>query len=62
MFRLYLVIIRPSKEQTQYIKIYSAFWDPRRLQYAVQLIQQYMCQKYDSFLTYALLYQLYYPL
>ena len=32
MFRLYWVIIRPSKEQIQCIKIYSAFWDPKRLQ------------------------------
>jgi hypothetical protein len=28
MFRLYWVFIRPSKKQTQRIKIYSAFWDP----------------------------------
>jgi len=32
MFRLYLVIFRPSKEQVQCIKICSAFWDPKRLQ------------------------------
>jgi len=31
MFRLCWVIIRPSKEQIQCIKIYSAFWDPKRL-------------------------------
>jgi hypothetical protein len=29
MFRLYWVIITPSKEQIQRIKIYSAFWDPK---------------------------------
>ena len=33
MFWLYWVIIRPSKEQIQCIKFYSAFWDPKRLQY-----------------------------
>jgi len=38
-FRLYRVIIRPSKEQIQCIKIYSAFWHPKRLQWVVQLIQ-----------------------
>ena len=31
MFRLYWVIIRPSKGQIQCIKIYSAFWDPKRV-------------------------------
>jgi len=31
MFRLYWVIIRPSKEQIQCINIYSAFWDPKRV-------------------------------
>jgi hypothetical protein len=30
MFRLYWFIIRPSKEQIQCIKLYSAFWDPKR--------------------------------
>jgi hypothetical protein len=30
MFRLYWDDIRPSKEQNQCIKIYSAFWDPKR--------------------------------
>ena len=31
MFRLYWAIIGPSKEQIQWIKIYSAFWNPKRL-------------------------------
>jgi hypothetical protein len=30
MFRLYWIIIRPSKKQIQFIKIYSAFWNPKR--------------------------------
>jgi len=39
MFRLYWVIIRPSKGQIQCITIYSAFWDSKRFQYVVQFIQ-----------------------
>jgi len=35
MFRLYWVIIRPSKEQTECIKIYSAFWDPKRKAFGI---------------------------
>jgi len=36
-FRLCWVIIRPFKEQIQCIKICSAFWDPKRLQWVVYL-------------------------
>jgi len=36
MFRLYWVIIRPCKEQIQCIKIYSAFWDTKRLRLGSQ--------------------------
>jgi len=41
VFPPYWVIIRPSKEQIYCIKICSAFWDPKSLQWIVQLIQNY---------------------
>ena len=40
------------KNRSNVSKFYSAFWDPKRLQYVAQLIEQCMCQKTEYIYIY----------